>query len=58
MIKLEGKNLSKEKLKVGRKMVKELEDQGYSNMAILYFLGEKYGVSGTYEGDDFVITLF
>jgi len=58
MIKVKGNNISDEKLKAGRKMVKELEDHGYSHMAILFFVGERFGVSGTYEGDEFVITLF
>ena len=58
MIRVQSETLSKERLMAGRKMVKNLENQGYSHMAILYFVGERYGVSGTYEGDDFVITLF
>lgn len=58
MIRVESTNLNEEKLKNGRKMVKELEDLGYSHMAILFFLGEKYGVSASYKGDNFVITIF
>lgn len=54
---VESKTLSEEQLERARKQVKEWEDGDCLKMAILHHLGQTYTVSGTYEGDEFVINL-
>lgn len=57
MIKVRSNTLSQTDLVGKRNRVTVLEEAGYSNMAILYFMAKKNSASGVYENGDFVITL-
>lgn len=58
MIKVESNKISETDLAGKREQVKRFEKAGFSNMAILYFMSENSNnVSGTYQGEDFVITI-
>lgn len=57
MIKVESNTISQINLVGKRERVRKLEEAGFSNMAILYFMSENNNVSGTYQGGGFVITI-
>lgn len=57
MIRVESETLTSEELKEKRKKVELWQNYGYSKMAIFYFLGQNYSVTGTYDNEEFVITL-
>lgn len=57
MIKVESNTISETDLVGEKEQVRRFEKQGFSHMAILYFMSENNSVSGTYRDNDFVITI-
>lgn len=54
---VKSETLTTEELEKVRKQVEKWNAEECMNMTILYYLGQNYTVSGTYEGDEFVINL-
>lgn len=57
MIKVESNTISEIDLVGEQERVRRLEKQGFSHMAILYFMSKNNNASGTYRNNDFVITI-
>lgn len=59
MVRVQSGNntITTEELTQMRMAVAEMEKNQWLKMTMLYYIGQAYSVSGTYEGEDFVITL-